>query len=147
MKRAARWGFVALMAAGLGLAACTASSATAPKAEAVVVEKIDGSTLKRLTLSEKAAARLGIATAPVSQDTGGAPLTVIPYSAVIYAKDGSAWAYTNPEGRSFVRQEIAVDHITADRAILTAGPPVGTLVVTIGAAELWGVETGVGGGK
>ena len=148
MQRSARFGYIALVAAGLalGLVACGGSAVTAPKEEAVVVEAIDGSELKRLTLSEKAFARLGIATAPVGQDTGGASMTVIPYSAVIYAKDGTAWTYTNPAGRSFVRHELAVDRIAADQAFLTLGPPIGTMVVTVGVAELWGVETGVGGG-
>lgn len=140
------WRFVAIVAIGLSAIACTQSSVTPAKVEAVVVETIEGSDLKRLTLSEKAAGRLGIATAPVSQDSGGAQRTVIPYSAVIYARDGTTWAYTNPNGLTFVRSEIAVDHIAADRAVLIDGPPVGTLVVIVGAAELWGVETGVGGG-
>jgi len=46
----------------------------------------------------------------------------------------------------FVRHAITVDRIEADRAVLSAGPPIGTLVVTVGVAELWGIETGVGGG-
>ena len=146
MKRTGRSMIVMLMVTCTALAACSGTSDGPPKAQAVVVEKIDGSVLKRLTLSEKAAARLGVATAAVSEDTGAPALTVIPYSAVIYSNDGTPWAYTNPAGLSFVRHELGIDHISADRAFLTLGPPVGTLVVTVGAAELWGVETGVGGG-
>jgi hypothetical protein len=37
-----------------------------------------------------------------------------------------------------------VDFIADDRAYLTTGPSVGTEVVTIGVAELYGTETGVG---
>ena len=42
------------------------------------------------------------------------------------------------------RMAVTVDHITGDAAFLSAGPKVGTEVVTIGAAELYGVEEGVG---
>jgi hypothetical protein len=80
------------------------------------------------------------------QPGGGAARTVVPYSAVVYDADGKTWAYTNAEGLVFVRYEIVVDRIENNVAFLSGGPPVGTLVVTVGAAELWGVETGVGGG-
>ncbi len=125
------------------LACGQATSDTAPKVEAVVVEKIEGSDLERLTLSESAAQRLGVQTAPVVAVSGGFSL---PYSALVYDKAGATWAYTNPEGLVFVRHEVTVDRIADDQALLSAGPEVGTLVVTVGAAELWGVETGVGGG-
>jgi hypothetical protein len=45
-----------------------------------------------------------------------------------------------------VRSAIDVASIEGDRALLTSGPPVGTTVVTVGVAELYGAETGVGGG-
>ncbi len=133
-----------LVLAAVAMAACGPSATNAPaKPEAVVVEKIEGSELERLTLSDDAAKRLGVQTAPVTSNGGG---TSLPYSALVYDKSGATWAYTNPEGLVFVRHEVKVDRIADDLAILTAGPAIGTLVVTVGAAELWGVETGVGGG-
>jgi hypothetical protein len=39
-----------------------------------------------------------------------------------------------------VQKAITVDSINADQAVLSAGPAVGTPVVTVGAAELLGVE-------
>lgn len=135
---------LAVLVVGAVVVACgQATSDTEPKVEAVVVEKIEGSDLERLTLSESAAQRLGVQTAPVVAASGGFSL---PYSALVYDKAGATWAYTNPEGLVFVRHEVTVDRIADDQALLTAGPEVGTLVVTVGAAELWGVETGVGGG-
>jgi hypothetical protein len=147
MQRTTRW-ILAMVVLAIPLAACSPSPAGAGEHEpAVVVEKIEGSDLSRLTLSEKGAARLGVTTAPVAeQQVGGASRPVVPYSAVMYDKAGDTWAYTNPEGRTFVRASITVDRIEGDVAILSDGPPVGTLVVAVGAAELWGVETGVGGG-
>ncbi|MBI5031564.1 MAG: hypothetical protein HZB51_13635 [Chloroflexi bacterium] len=74
----------------------------------------------------------------------GALRKIIPYSAVLYDKEGKTWTYTNPEPLVFVRQVITVDYIEGDQAILTEGPAAGTLVVTVGEAELFGAEVGVG---
>jgi hypothetical protein len=129
------------------LTACSSSSSVpAAKDPAVVVEKNAETGLSRLTLSAKAAERLGIATTAVIDQQIGGGRTVVPYAAVIYDAGGKTWAYTNTDGLVFVRHSITVDRIEADRAVLSAGPPIGTLVVTVGVSELWGIETGVGGG-
>jgi hypothetical protein len=72
------------------------------------------------------------------------PRKVIPYSAVLYDAKGDAWVYTNPGPLQFVRQRVAIDVIDQGVAILEDGPAVGTNVVTVGAAELFGAESGVG---
>ena len=74
----------------------------------------------------------------------GGPRKIVPYSAVIYGLQGDIWAYTNPEPLVFVRHLVTVDYIEGDTAVLLDGPPAGTAVVTVGAAELFGVELGVG---
>ena len=50
------------------------------------------------------------------------------------------FTYTNPEPFAYVQQPITVDTIDASQAVLSAGPAAGTQVVTVGAAELLGVE-------
>jgi hypothetical protein len=65
---------------------------------------------------------------------------VIPAAAVEYNNDGSTFTYTNPEPFAYVQQPITVDTINASQAVLSAGPAAGTQVVTVGAAELLGVE-------
>jgi hypothetical protein len=69
---------------------------------------------------------------------------IIPYAAVLYDSKGKTWVYTNPEQFVFVRQPIAIDTIVEDEVILVSGPPAGTAVVTVGGAELYGTEFGVG---
>jgi hypothetical protein len=69
---------------------------------------------------------------------------VIPYAAVIYDLTGDTWVYTSPEPLTFVRQPISVDYIEGDMAVLVDGPDAGTLVATVGVAELYGADTGVG---
>ena len=75
---------------------------------------------------------------------GAAQGAVIPYSAVIYGLNGETWVYTNPEPLTFVRQPITVDHIEGGLAYLSDGPPLGSDVVMVGVAELYGADTGVG---
>src|SRR5262245_38252956 len=134
----------AALAAVLPAAGCTAEKANsaAPKA-ATVSLAADGT--KQLTLTAKAAERLDITTAKVTSSTiGGRTYRVVPFAALFYDAKGKAWVYTNPESLVFVRAPVVVDHILADLVIITDGPPVDTLVVTVGVAELYGLENGVG---
>ena len=64
----------------------------------------------------------------------------VPYGAILYDSSGKAWVYTNPEPLVYVRQSITVQRINGDVAVLTDGPPAGTVVVTTGAEELLGTE-------
>lgn len=103
------------------------------------VSPVPGSDVPAITLTPRAAERLGIATAVVTES----PFAV-PYAAVLYGTHGETWVYTNPERLLYMRHAIQVDRIDGDQAILVSGPPAGAAVVTTGAAELLGVEFGVG---
>lgn len=137
-----RWFLVGLAAAAIALGACQSGGTSEPKVEAITIEEQD-SGLKVLTLSEKAAERLGVAVAPVS---GSGASTLIPYAAVVYDAEGQTWAYVNNEPLVYMRAPITVQKIEGDVAVISDGPPPGTPVVTVGAAELYGAEIGVGGG-
>lgn len=139
---------ILLIAGGLLLAACAASPADAPVTQPpMTIEDQEGSGLSRLTVSQKAADRLGIETVAVTeQPVDGVSRLVVPYAAILYDAAGATWAYTNPEGLVFVRAQLTVDRIEGDVVVLTSGPPVGMRVVTVGGPELYGAETGVGGG-
>jgi hypothetical protein len=101
--------------------------------------------VSRLTLTPKAVERLGIRTTPLSETTvAGKKRKVIPYGAVLYDAEGKTSVYVSPAPNTYVREPITVDYIQGDRAVLVAGPAVGTAIVTVGAAELYGTETGVG---
>ena len=79
-----------------------------------------------------------------SRPKSGGLQKVVPYSAVIYGAHGDTWLYVNPEPLVFVRHAIIVDYIDDEQAVLKEGPAVGTLVVTVGAAELFGFEHKIG---
>lgn len=138
-----RWLILGVVVAAVPLAGCAQDSADPAAEEPATVEEIAGSELSRITLSAEAAERLGIETEPVGED--GSQLT-LPYAAVLYDSEGKTWAYATPDENVFVRHEIVVDRVDGDVAFIDEGPPAGTEVVTTGAAELFGTETGVGGG-
>jgi hypothetical protein len=144
MQQSKRWVVVALVAlAGLQLSACASTGqeeADASKSEPASVEPVKGTDLSRVTLSPQAAKRLDIQTAPVRAQAGG---QVIPYSAVLYDADGNVFVYTSPKRLVFIRAKLELREIRGNQAILSAGPSVGTEVVTVGAPELYGSEFGV----
>lgn len=129
---------------GLALTGCGGTTAEAAPEAAAVVEEIEGGSVSRITLTAHAAERLAIETATVS-DAGSGELAV-PFAAVFWDAQGQAWTYTNPEELVYVRAPIFVERIDGDEALLSEGPAAGTTVVTVGVAELYGTETGVGGG-
>jgi hypothetical protein len=81
-------------------------------------------------------------TVPAPKPTGG-PVVIVPYSAVIYAPGGQSYAFTNPRPLTYVEIPITIDHITGTAAYLRKGPKAGSQVVSVGAEELYGVQTGV----
>ena len=133
--------FVFLIIASLQLSACAPAALEEEIDKPVLLEPIAGTDLNRLTLTETAAERIGLETAPVlTQQVEGIDRIVIPYAALLYDPSGTAWVYVNVEPLVFVRQAITVDFIKGDKAILSEGPEAGATVVTLGATELFGSE-------
>ena len=143
MKHIDRWILLALVIAGLQLSACGSASKT-QKIQPFKLEAVEGTELKRVVLTAKAAERLDLQTVPVgSQLVNGSERKVIPYGAVLYDVQGGTWAYVSPEPLVFVREAIEIESLNGSTAVLTQGPELGTPVVTVGAAELYGAELGV----
>jgi hypothetical protein len=148
MRHGKRWiPALGLLLALPQLSACTQTAAEATGGqEPAKVERVEGSeNVSRLTLTPKAVERLGIQTTPVREQTvAGKRRKVVPYGALLYDADGKTWVYVTSAPNVYVREPITVDLIEGDRAVLAAGPTAGTAVVSVGAAELYGTETGVG---
>ena len=138
-----RWFLIGLVLTALTLGACNSGTGTAPKVEAITIQEDDVTGLKTLTLSEKAAQRLGVETVAVA---GSGAQMSIPYAAVVYDAQGQTWTYVAQQPLVYKRAQITVEEIDGDLARISAGPASGSLVVTTGAAELYGAEIGVGGG-
>ena len=142
----------------------------AAREKPALVEAIPNSKLKKITLTARAAERLGIKTSKVGEEASVEPRPVaavgqtsgnlmlagtalvpevknrkyVPYGAVLYDLDGTTWVYTNPAPLTFVRQQIKIDFIAGDKATLLDGPAIGTTVVTEGSVEIFGAEFKVG---
>jgi membrane fusion protein, heavy metal efflux system len=65
-----------------------------------------------------------------------------PWSSVVHDIHGGTWVYEQSEPLTFVRRRVIVDSVVGGKAILAAGPAVGTPLVADGAVELFGAETG-----
>jgi hypothetical protein len=143
MKLNLRWSILIAILFVLPLSACGGQiPVTGAEDKPVRLEPIQGTDLHRLTLTEKAAERLGLETAPIrAEQVNGAERLVIPYAALLYDPSGQAWVYVNVEPLVFVRQEITIDFIQGDQVILSKGPQAGANVVTLGATELFGSES------
>jgi hypothetical protein len=149
MQHGNRWLVAGLALASVSLSACARSSSfdneAASNAGPAKLEPVKGSPYSQIVLTAHAAQRLGVQMAAVREARvgSGAQRKVIPYAAVLYDPSGSAFTFTSPRRLVFVRRPIAVDYVSGNLAVLRAGPPSGTAVVTVGAAELLGTEYGV----
>lgn len=66
--------------------------------------------------------------------------TAVPHAALIYNPDGDVFVYTRPAPQTYVRAAVTVRRVEGAQALLSDGPPAGTVVVTVGAAELLATE-------
>ena len=132
---------VALLLLGLELTEKEATEeAAAGEGEPAHVEPVAGG-LSRVTLTPSAAERIGLETEPIRRRAGR---KIAPYSAVLYDTEGRTWVYASRARLTFVRAPIEIAAIRGDQAFLSDGPPAGTQVASVGAAELYGTEFEVG---
>jgi len=137
---------ILILISALLLSACSSDEEKVSAKEApAYVEVVEGSEYNRVVLTEKASQRLDLQTGAVTeQEIDGVQRSVVPYSAVIYGLNGETWIYVNPEPLTFIRTPVTIDFIEGDFAVLTDGPSSGTQVAMVGAALLYGIDTGVG---
>ena len=140
------WIFVAvIIVGGALLAANGAEPHTVESIEPAHIEPIDGKDYHQITLTERAAERLDLQTAAVSeQQFNGQQYTVVPYGSLIYDLNGDTWVFVSPAPLTYHREPIIVDFIEGDLVFLKDGPSKGTEVATVGVPELYGIDTGVG---
>jgi hypothetical protein len=121
----------------LALAGETTGKATPARVEDTLDAKV-----KKITLTAKAAERLGIQIDEVRADPSGR--LIVPYASVLYDLDGKTWVYVNADPLTFVRGAVEIDTIKGDNVYLSAGPPVGTKVLAAGVPQVFGAEVRVG---
>jgi hypothetical protein len=129
---------VALAIAAVPMSACKeVEEESSGGYEPSKLESVKGSDLKRVIYTAEGVKRTGVRTAPLRRS---GPYKVVPYAALIYDAEGKTYVYTSPKPLSYLRQPVEVARIEGERVLLSAGPPVGAEVVTIGAAEVYGTE-------
>jgi hypothetical protein len=142
------WLAAGLIAATVALSGCEQKEAARSEEKPAKVVRVQGSDLGRVVLTQRAAERLGIKTQPVREVStagGSTPNLAVPVAALLYDQSGGTWVYAMTGPLTYERNRVTVARIAGDLAILQSGPPAGTPVVTVGAAELLGSENGVEG--
>jgi hypothetical protein len=152
MSRRIRWLIAVILVGGISVSGCSGGAGDSEiGGDPALVVAIDGpGGLHSIQLSPDAAARIGLETdivRPLSADRqlGGPGLLVVDMAAVLYDQNGATWVYGQTETLTFQRMSVVVSRVDGNLAVLLSGPPVGTAVATLGAAELRGSEDGVPG--
>ena len=143
MKKRNPWIIVILMITVLQFWGCQKHDEHHMVHPSKVIE-IEGSDFSKVILTERAMERIDLQTAEVSEVRFSPARLSVPYSSIIYGPEGQTWVYINPEPRTFVRYTVDVEFIEGDFAILNEGPPLGTVVASVGVAELYGTEFEIG---
>jgi hypothetical protein len=150
---------------GVGLAGCGSSSAPSIPVSGQLVGE-SATSPGHIILSQLGAKRIGLQTAVARPVPAPAPIVtttvvrgvkhtttvpgpkpaaavIIPYAAVIYDPSGKTYAFANTAPLTYVAVPITVQSISGNSAYLSTGPAAGAKVVSVGAEELYGVQTGV----
>lgn len=125
-----------------GSCASTLAAELAAKSKPAQVEATDDAKIKKVTLTPKAAERLGILIDEVRADPSGR--RIVPYASVLYDLTGKTWVYISADPLTFVRGAVVIETIKGDNVYLSDGPPVGTKVLAVGVPQVFGTEVKVG---
>ena len=106
------------------------------------VEATNDAKIMKVTLTPKAAERLGIVIDEVREDPSGR--RIVPYASVLYDLTGKTWVYISADPLTFARGAVVIDTIKGDNVYLTDGPPAGTKVLAAGVPQVFGTEVKVG---
>ena len=142
----ARFTVLMLAAFTACLAAPCASALAAETAVKTImparVEATNDAKIMKVTLTPKAAERLGIVIDEVRADPSGR--RIVPYASVLYDLTGKTWVYISADPLTFARGAVVIDTIKGDNVYLTDGPPAGTKVLAAGVPQVFGAEVKVG---
>jgi hypothetical protein len=133
---------VAASAACLAVSCVSAQAAPAGHNAPARVEATPDAKIKKVTLTPKAAERLGIQIDEVRVDPSGR--RIVPYASILYDLTGKTWVYVSADPLSFVRAAVMIENIKGENVYLKDGPPAGTKVLSAGVQQIYGAEVGVG---
>jgi hypothetical protein len=142
-RRPPRWSRVlraglALAVVSVGLAGCQEVPSNLVEHQPFELEAVEGTDLNRVKIDDTVVERIDLRTAQVRPF--GKKRKIVSHAALIYNPFGEVFVYTRPEPQTYVRAPVAVHRVIGDQVILSKGPPAGTVIVTVGAAELLATE-------
>lgn len=140
--RKAVLGCVVVVAVGTSAGCAEIESVTAEPYQPAALESTGPDKPARVILTEEAVDRVALQTTEVK--ALGEDLTV-DHAALVFDKAGKPWVFSVVGPRTYVRATVAIKEVQDNVVTLSAGPPAGTQVVTVGAIELWGAELGIAG--
>ena len=123
-------------------ASALAAETAVKKIMPALVEATNDAKIMKVTLTPKAAERLGIVIDEVRVDPSGR--RIVPYASVLYDLTGKTWVYITADPLTFVRGVVVIDTIKGDNVYLSEGPPAGTKVLAAGVPQVFGTEMKVG---
>ena len=126
-----------LVASGLALSACSEVDSNVRETYPYKAEPIKGTDISRVTMADVTAGLIPVETTSVRRN---GKRKVVPHRALIYNPDGDAFVYTKPKPQTYIRAPVEVVDVVGYRAVVSDGPPAGTTIVTLGAAELLATE-------
>jgi len=133
---------LAAAAVAMCLAGCSQTAATHEPYKPAKVGAATAAGVKPVTFTAEGARRIGLQTRLVSEANGR---LVVDDAALIYDSAGGSWVYAVAEPLTYLRAAVKIAEADQGRVFLAEGPGVGTPVVTVGAAELYGEELGISG--
>ena len=140
--RKAVLGWVVAVVVGMSAGCAEIESVTAEPYEPAALESTGPDKPARVILTEEAVDRVALQTTEVK--ASGKDLTV-DHAALVFDKAGKPWVFSVVGPRTYVRATVTIKEVQDNVVTLSAGPPAGTQVVTVGAIELWGAELGIAG--
>ena len=126
-------------------ASCVSALAAESDVKKIVPARVEATIdakIKKVTLTPKAAERLGIEIDEVRVDPSGR--RIVPYASVLYDLTGKTWVYISADPLSFFRGAVEIDTIKGNNVYLSDGPPAGTKVLAAGVQQVFGTEMKVG---
>jgi len=141
-RLAAAGGLLTAVALSFCLAGCGQTAATHVPYKPAKVGAATAAGVKPVTFTAEGARRIGLETSTIAEAEGR---LVVDHAALIYDSKGGSWVYAVSEPLTYLRAAVMVTHTDQALVFLADGPAVGTAVVTVGAAQLYGEELGISG--
>ena len=138
---------VLVIAGGLG--GCRSVHFPAPPPSARLVAQ-PGSGAREVVLTRLGAQRIGVATTlvrrpapPPARRLAPAAGVLVSASAIVYDPSGRTLIFTSPSALHYLERPVQVARFLGSEVMLSRGPGPGVRVVSVGAEELFGVQSGV----